>query len=577
MKDRLCRKVRKTMKPSNGKKIAIFVGIAVVVFLGVFLGITLTQDLGKSEEQITTEKAEQTLGNLLGSIKVETVAARKSAINDTDILSDEQELPDIKSYPLSVTGSGEINVEIFSSPEKAGTGTDGWLNEIAERFNSEMKTVNGKTVSVSVRSVSSGLALDYIKSGKYVPEALSPSNEFWGSMLNAGGIKTTLIEKKLCGNVAGILLSKEKHSDMVSKYGSVNMKTVAEATQSGDLLMGYTNPFVSSTGLNFLINTLYTYDADDILSSTAAEGFRTFQENVPLVSYNTLQMRNAAESGSLDAMVMEYQLYVNDPTLKNNYVFTPFGVRHDNPLYAIGDLSKDKTDALKLFAQYCLSAESQSYAEACGFNQNEKYISELPDNISGDKLLSAQKFYKENKNSGRPIVAVFVADVSGSMIGEPINALKTSLINSMQYINKSNFVGLVSFSNKVSINLPIDKFDLNQQAYFKGAVEDLTANGSTATYDAVIVALDMINKAKEQHPEAKPMIFLLSDGEQNVGHSLNEIEAVLKAYEVPVYTIGYNANIDALKMISQINEAATINADSDDIVYKLKNLFNSEM
>ena len=565
------------MKPSNGKKIAIFVGIAVVVFLGVFLGITLTQDLGKSEEQITTEKAEQTLSNLLGSIKVETVTARKSAISDTDILSDEQELPDIKSYPLSVTGRGEINVEIFSSPEKAGTGTDGWLNEVAERFNNEMKTVNGKTVSVSVRSVSSGLALDYIKSGKYVPEALSPSNEFWGSMLNAGGVKTTLIEKKLCGNVAGILLSKEKHNDMVSKYGSVNMKTVAEATQSGDLLMGYTNPFVSSTGLNFLINTLYTYDADDILSQTAADGFRTFQENVPLVSYNTLQMRNAAESGSLDAMVMEYQLYVNDPTLKNNYIFTPFGVRHDNPLYAIGDLSKDKTDALKLFAQYCLSSESQSYASECGFNQNEKYISELPDNISGDKLLSAQKFYKENKNSGRPIVAVFVADISGSMIGEPINALKTSLINSMQYINKSNYVGLVSFSNKVNINLPIEKFDLNQQAYFKGAVEDLAANGSTATYDAVIVALDMINKAKEQHPEAKPMIFLLSDGEQNKGYSLNEIEPVVSAYGVPIYTIGYNANIDALKKISEINEAATINAASDDIIYQLKNLFNSEM
>ncbi len=564
------------MKPSNGKKIAIFVGIAVVVFLGVFLGITMTQDIGKTEEQITTEKAEQTLNNLLGSIKTETVSARKSAISDSDVLSDDQELPDIKSYPLSVTGTGDINIEIFSSPEKAGTGTDGWLNEIAQRFNGEIKTVNGKSVSVSVRSVSSGLAMDYIKSGKYVPDAFTPSNEFWGSMLNAGGVKTSLIEKKLCGNVAGILLSKEKHSDMVSKYGSVNMKTVSEATQSGDLLMGYTNPFVSSTGLNFLVNTLYTYDSDDILSETAANGFKTFQKNVPLVSYNTLQMRNAAESGSLDAMVMEYQSYVNDPTLKNNYVFTPFGARHDNPLYAVGELSKEKTEALKLFAQYCMSAESQSYAEACGFNQNNKYISELPD-ISGDKLISAQRFYKENKNSGRPIAAVFVADISGSMIGEPINALKTSLINSIQYITKSNYVGLVSYSNKVNINLPVAKFDLNQQAYFKGAVEDLAASGSTATYDAVIVALDMVLKAKEADPQLKPMIFLLSDGEQNVGHSLNEIEAVLRAYEVPVYTIGYNANIDALKMISQINEAATINADSDDIVYKLKNLFNSEM
>ena len=396
-------------------------------------------------------------------------------------------------------------------------------------------------------------------------------------MLEAGGVKTELIEKKLAGNVAGVLLSKSKYQEMIDKYGSVNMKSITEATASGGLLMGYTNPFVSSTGLNFLINTLYTYDADNLLSQTAVNGFKTFQENVPLVSFNTLQMRNAAESGSLEAMVMEYQLYVNDAALQGNYQFTPFGVRHDNPLYALGTLSKDKMEVLKKFTAFCLSEESQRLATGCGFNQNEKYVSELPSDIKGNTLLQAQKLYKENKNSGRPIVAVFVADTSGSMIGEPINALRTSLINSMQYINKENHIGLISYSNKVTIQLPIAQFDLNQQAYFKGAVQDLAANGQTATNDAIVVALDMINKYMEQVPNAKPMIFLLSDGEQNVGHSLNEIEEVLKAYEVPVYTIGYNANIDALKKISAINEAATISADSDNIVYHLKNLFNSEM
>ena len=317
----------------KGAKIAIFAGIAVVVFLGVFLGITLTKDIGKSEGQITTEKAEKQFSALLQDIKVEQGKARKAAISDTDILSDEDELPSIDTYPLSVEGTGAVNVEIFSSPEKAGTGTDGWLNEVAENFNREALTIDGKIISVSIRSVSSGLALDYIRSGKYVPEAISPSNEFWGSMLEAGGVKTELIEKKLAGNVAGVLLSKSKYQEMIDKYGSVNMKSITEATASGGLLMGYTNPFVSSTGLNFLINTLYTYDADNLLSQTAVNGFKTFQENVPLVSFNTLQMRNAAESGSLEAMVMEYQLYVNDAALQGNYQFTPFGVRHDNTLY----------------------------------------------------------------------------------------------------------------------------------------------------------------------------------------------------------------------------------------------------
>ena len=122
---------------SNGKKAIIFILIAVVVFGGVFLGITLTKDLGKSKEEITTEKAEQKLSDLLAGVRVEQVEAKKAAISDEDILSEEAELPDIKNYPLSVTGSGQINVEIFSSPEKAGTGTDGWLNDVAENFNRE--------------------------------------------------------------------------------------------------------------------------------------------------------------------------------------------------------------------------------------------------------------------------------------------------------------------------------------------------------------------------------------------------------------------------------------------------------
>lgn len=562
---------------STTKKVLIFAGIAVAVFGIVAVGISLTKNIGMSDEAITEEQASEKMNKLLGGISVTDVEPIKASITDEDILSDEEELPDIASYPLTVTGNADINIEIFSSPEKAGEGTDGWLNEVAESFNNEGYQVNGKKASVSIRSVSSGLAVDYITSGKYVPDAITPSNEFWGKMIEAGGVEVTLKEDKLAGNVAGVLLSKKKYDEILEKYGSVNMKVISEATANNEIAMGYTNPFVSSTGLNFLVSTLYSYDTENLLSDKAVDGFKKFQENVPLVSFNTLQMRTSAESGSLDALVMEYQLYVNDSTLKNDYVFTPFGARHDSPMYAVGKLSADKDAVLDKFCEYCLNESSQNLATKYGFNNNKSYKSELPNNISGDNLTKAQKLYKENKDSGKPIVAVFIADTSGSMAGESINALQTSLINSMQYINKENYIGLVSYNSKVYVNLPIAKFDLNQQSLFKGAVQSLNASGQTATYDAVVVALDLIEKAMKDQPDAKPMLFLLSDGEQNTGCSLNDISSILNTYEVPVYSIGYNANIAALNKISEINEAATINADSDDIIYQLKNLFNSEM
>jgi Ca-activated chloride channel family protein len=165
------------------------------------------------------------------------------------------------------------------------------------------------------------------------------------------------------------------------------------------------------------------------------------------------------------------------------------------------------------------------------------------------------------------------------MDGEPINQLKSSLINGAQYIGDNVKVGLVSYSDEVTINLPIGKFDLNQRAYFQGAVESLYASGGTASYDAVMVAADMLIEAKKESPNAKVMLFLLSDGQVNTGYGLGEISEVVDASNIPVYTIAYGENADANELgnLSSINEAAAINASSEDVIYKIKSLFNSEM
>ena len=272
---------------------------------------------------------------------------------------------------------------------------------------------------------------------------------------------------------------------------------------------------------------------------------------------------------------MEYQTYTNTPEVKS-FIFTPFGVRHDNPMYSIGTLSSEKQEVLSMFIEFCTNSENQKLADKYGFNKEESFVNEVGD-VEGNNLIAAQKLWKEKKDSGRPVTAVFVADVSGSMDGDPLNELKSSLINGASYINSDNYVGLVSYSSEVYVNLPISKFDLNHRSYFQGAVEDLSAGGGTATFNAVLVAIDMLLQAKEANPETKLMLFVLSDGETNTGYDLYDVEDIIRKYQIPVYTIGYNADISALQAISQINEAASINADSDDVIYKLKSLFNAQM
>lgn len=566
-------------KKMQKKNILAFVVIALISFVVIFAVISSTNS-NDDTAVMTEDQANKKLAKYLNKIDVSNIPARKANVEleETDL---KEELPDISKYPLSVEGNADIVnadivIEIFSSPEKAGEGSDSWLSTMAKEFNKQDNKVDGKTVAISVRSIASGLGTDYIISGKYLPDAFTPSNDLWGKIIEAEGADISLVTDRMVGNVAGVLLTKSVVNDITKNYGEVNMKTITQATADNRIAMGYTNPLSSSAGMNFLLSTLNAYDSSDILSETAIEGFQQFQINIPFVAYTTLQMRESAKSGSLTGMIIEYQLYKNDTDLRTQYEFIPYGVRHDNPLYAIGKLSKDKKEAMDLFVSYCETKESQELATKYGFNGMDDYKSSFPE-YDGSTIISAQKLWKENKDSGRSITAVFVADVSGSMSGEPLNQLKTSLINGSKYINNENSIGLVSYDSKVYVNLPIAKFDLNQRSLFTGAVTDLQEGGATASFDALTVALNMLLEEKAKNPDTKLMLFLLSDGETNSGLSMKKITGILKTYKIPVYTIGYNADIEALETISSINEAASINADSDDVVYKLKNLFDAQM
>lgn len=549
--------------------------IAVSVFALVYFGISLTANLGKSKSEISAEDADKRLNRIYKDINVSSTAPVKGQI-DLDPAAVGDSLPDISKFPLSVNSTTDSYAEIFSSTEKSGTGNDGWLNEVANDFNAAGILVDGKPVSVSIRNIASGTAADYIRSGKYVPDAYTPSNELWGEMVKASGISAELVSARLAGNVAGVVMSKQKYDQLVGKYGSINVKTITDAIAANELAMGYTDPFASSTGLNFLVTALGTFDSTDLLGDKAVQGFEKFQANVPFIASTTLQMRDAAKSGMLDAFVLEYQTYVNAADLTSGYVFTPFGVRHDSPLYALGDLSKEKLEIIRKFAEFAEQDKYQTAASDRGFNGLNDYKSELAP-ADGSLLSSAQKLWKEKKDGSKPIAAVFVADVSGSMAGEPLNRLKESLLKGQKFLGKDNSIGFVSYSSDVTINLPIGKYDTNQQSMFVGAINSLQAAGGTATFDGMVVAMKMLKEELALHPEMKPLIFVLSDGETNEGHSLDEIRGLIESYKIPIYTIGYNANIKALESISSINEAANINADTEDVVYKIGNLLNVQM
>jgi len=113
-------------------------------------------------------------------------------------------------------------------------------------------------------------------------------------------------------------------------------------------------------------------------------------------------MRDSVErGGSLDAFILEYQTFVNTKTLNQGYKFIPFGVLHDNPIYAVSSIDRDKKEVLTLFAQYVNSARLKALAKKYGFEPDIAYQPDIktPD---GKILIQAQRLWKEEKDTGSP-------------------------------------------------------------------------------------------------------------------------------------------------------------------------------
>lgn len=556
---------------------AVIIGVAAISKSG---DKTTPDDLNSLLERtdMSVEDANADIQTILKNVKVKTGNPSKAAVSfdDNAIVN----LPDIDSkYPLTVTGKGDINIEIFSSTEKAGTDLDGWLNRMAEDFNNKKsKTSDGKTMSISVRKMPSGAAVDYITSGVYKPKAYTPSNILFGELVSAKGCKLEMITDTLVNNTAGIAIQKDAESRIKSEYGSVDLKTITQAAIDGKLSFGYVYPYTSATGLNYLVSALQSFDSSNMLSQTAVQSLQGLQSNIDFICYTTDQMTKAMLNGSLEAGVVEYQSYKNKATLQN-YSFIPFGYEHSNPMYAVGDLTSGEMETIKAFTEYCLTDEAQKSATECGFN-SYSYTSKNP-TITGDKIYQAQQVWKNEKNASTPVAAVFIADCSGSMSeNNAIGQLKEALLSASTNIASTNHIGLVSYSDNVTIELPLGEFNLDQRSYFAGAVNNLAANNSTATYNAVAVALNMLREYKETNPDIKPIIFVLSDGQSNTGASFKRLAPALKAVGVPVYTIAYNFDSSdsvELQTLSDVNEAAAIKADNSDVAYELSMLFNAQM
>jgi Ca-activated chloride channel homolog len=127
----------------------------------------------------------------------------------------------------------------------------------------------------------------------------------------------------------------------------------------------------------------------------------------------------------------------------------------------------------------------------------------------------------------------------------PIDNAKSAVKTFVATFNtKKDFISVVGFSNVVDKKLPLTQ-NISQ---INSLVDSMSADFSTALYDAMITSIDEIKKAN-----GVKVLVVLTDGQDNSSKSKwNDVVDKANKENIPVYIIGLgDVNIDTLTLIAK--------------------------
>jgi Ca-activated chloride channel homolog len=133
-----------------------------------------------------------------------------------------------------------------------------------------------------------------------------------------------------------------------------------------------------------------------------------------------------------------------------------------------------------------------------------------------------------------PVTVGLVIDNSGSMKSKRGDVISAAL-SFVRSSNPQDQVFVVNFNEHVSMGLPGNAEFTNNQARLETALSRNKADGMTALYDAMAVALDHLKMGKWD----KKVLIVISDGGDNASqHKLAQIMPMVNESSASIYTLG---------------------------------------
>ena len=133
-----------------------------------------------------------------------------------------------------------------------------------------------------------------------------------------------------------------------------------------------------------------------------------------------------------------------------------------------------------------------------------------------------------------PVTVGLVVDNSGSMKSKRTDVIAAALAFARSS-NSQDQMFVVNFNENVSFGLPSNMAFTDQVSELQVALSRVAADGETALYDAIAVALEHLKKGGRD----KKVLIIVSDGGDNASkHKLSEITVLAGQSGAIIYTIG---------------------------------------
>ena len=135
----------------------------------------------------------------------------------------------------------------------------------------------------------------------------------------------------------------------------------------------------------------------------------------------------------------------------------------------------------------------------------------------------------------RPILAVLVFDISSSMEGDRLIALRAAGEAFLSGLGPADQAALVAFSEQIAwLAEPT-----TDKAVVRSALASLRARGATAVFDALFAAITVSQET------LRPLIVLFTDGEDNTSWlDAQQIRAMVERSNALVHVVGWRARRD---------------------------------